>query len=48
MLADVRAGGVERSGARQRIALSVGAGLVGLALGAVLLPWINDWVTHHR
>ena len=46
MLADVLARGSERAPALQRIALSVGAGLVGLALGAALLPWINDWVAH--
>lgn len=46
MFADVSARGAERAGAVRRIALTVGAGLVGLALGAVLLPWINDWVSH--
>ena len=44
VLADVLLRDTQRSGALQRIALSVGAALVGLALSAALLPWINSWV----
>lgn len=44
LLADVLGRGTPRSDAVRRIAVSVGAGVAGLAFGALLLPWISDWV----
>jgi len=45
LLADVLGRGTPRRAAVQRIVLSVGSGVVGLLLGAALLPWISDWVS---
>jgi hypothetical protein len=44
LLADVLGRETPRAAAIRRIALTVGAGGVGLAVAALLLPWIRDWI----
>jgi hypothetical protein len=44
LLGDVLGRGTPRGAALQRIAAAVGSGVVGLALGALLLPWIHSWL----
>jgi hypothetical protein len=44
MVADLIGRGTARSAALTRILLSVGSGVVGLALGGLLLPWIRSYL----
>jgi hypothetical protein len=44
LLADALGRGTPRNSAVLRIAVTLAAGGIGLAAGAVLLPWIRDWL----
>jgi hypothetical protein len=44
LLADLAARGTSRGPAVARIVVVLGAGVVGLGIAALLLPWIRSWV----